>query len=298
MKIRGFRIELGEIEAVLAQAPGVRESVVVVRQDAAENRRLVAYIVGDGGEDGIARRGAREAAGRLPDYMVPAQLVRLDAMPLTSNGKIDRDALPIAYSKVDTAREFIPPQTPVENTLARLWSEVLGVTDVGRDDNFFALGGHSLLVVKLLERIRRAGFAADVPTVFSNPVLSAMAAAITMEAGEDTAAETGSGRIPAGCNRIDVEMVSLAGLTQGEVDAVCAVVPGGAANVQDIYPLLHQQEGILFHHQLAGDDAVARTRSDGSWPSTGASGSIGSWPPCNRPSTVTTRCERWCCGND
>ena len=151
---------------------------------------------------------------------------------------------------------MIPPQTPVENTLARLWSEVLGVTDVGRDDNFFALGGHSLLVVKLLERIRRAGFAADVPTVFSNPVLSAMAAAITMEAGEDTAAETGSGRIPAGCNRIDVEMVSLAGLTQGEVDAVCAVVPGGAANVQDIYPLLHQQEGILFHHQLAGDDAV------------------------------------------
>ena len=149
---------------------------------------------------------------------------------------------------------WIAPATPIENTLARLWSEVLDIDMVSRDDNFFELGGHSLLVVTLLEQMRRAGFAADVRTVFSKPVLSAMAAAITVGAGNEAPGETPSDGIPADCTRIEPGMLPLAGLTQREIDAVCAAVPGGVANIQDIYRLLPQQEGILFHHRLAGND--------------------------------------------
>ena len=218
VKIRGFRIELGEIEAVIAQGSGVRESVVIVREDTPGDRRLVAYIAGNGDKETMLESVRGKLGAALPDYMVPAHFVLLDAMPLTSNGKVDRAALPAV--KGQARRGWIAPATPIENTLARLWSEVLDVDTVSRDDNFFELGGHSLLVVTLLEQMRRAGFAADVRTVFSNPVLSAMAAAITVGAGNETPAGTASDGIPADCTRIEPGMLPLAGLTQAR-DRCC-----------------------------------------------------------------------------
>ena len=278
VKIRGFRIELGEIEAVIAQGPGVRESVVVVREDTPGDRRLVAYIAGNGDKEAMLESVRRKLGAALPDYMVPAHFVLLDAMPLTSNGKVDRAALPTV--KGQARRGWIAPATPIENTLARLWSEVLDVDTVSRDDNFFELGGHSLLVVTLLEQMRRAGFAADVRTVFSNPVLSAMAAAITVGAGNEAPAGTASEGVPADCTRIEPGMLPLAGLTQGEIDAVCAAVPEESPTFRTFTPCSSSRKESCSTIGWRVMTARTCTRFDGSWPSTGASGSIGFWLPC------------------
>ncbi|WP_284332731.1 amino acid adenylation domain-containing protein, partial [Dyella flagellata] len=156
VKIRGFRIELGEIDARLGQHPGVREAVVVARDDHAGEKRLVAYVVSHGhaiADDLVATLRAH-LSERLPDYMVPSAFVLLDALPLTPNGKLDRKALPAAGGEVYARQAYAAPQGAIEQTLAQLWQELLGVEHVGRQDNFFALGGHSLLAVRLLSRLR------------------------------------------------------------------------------------------------------------------------------------------------
>lgn len=147
VKIRGYRIELGEIEAVLESRPDVRESAVVVREDSPGDQRLVAYVVPDGD---WAPEALREAMlSSLPAYMVPAQLVRLDALPLTPNRKTDRKAL-LALSAAPTrSTPVVAPTNDLETTLVEAWKEVLGLDDVGTEDNFFDAGGHSLLVVQL-----------------------------------------------------------------------------------------------------------------------------------------------------
>jgi amino acid adenylation domain-containing protein/non-ribosomal peptide synthase protein (TIGR01720 family) len=154
VKIRGFRIELGEIEAVLAEQPEVREAVVVVREAAGGDRRLVAYLVGEGVLPSAAELRVR-LAERLPAYMVPSAFVTLEALPLTPHGKVDRRALPAPLRLEEEA----PPGSEglwslVEEILAGLWAEVLGVERVGRTDDFFALGGHSLLATQLASRVR------------------------------------------------------------------------------------------------------------------------------------------------
>jgi len=160
VKLRGFRIELGEIEAALQACPGVREAVVLARQDG-EHQRLVAYLVADGSapESPSAESLSPEAlrtqlSTRLPDYMLPAIYVRLPALPLTPNGKLDRLALPEPNASTLNSSAYEPPQGPVEETLAALWCELLGLPQVGRHDDFFALGGHSLLAVQLASRVR------------------------------------------------------------------------------------------------------------------------------------------------
>ncbi|HYA81265.1 MAG TPA: AMP-binding protein, partial [Methylocystis sp.] len=257
VKIRGLRIELGEIEAALSRVEGVREAIVVAREDGAAGKRLVAYVT--------ARESARlEAAAlgaalqrELPDYMVPSAFVALEALPLTVNGKVDRKALPSPDFEGRAAHAYVAPRNATEETLCRIWAETLGVERVGIEDNFFELGGHSLLAMTLVERLRREGLASDVRTLFANPTPAELAEAI----GDAGAVDVPPNLIPAGCTAITPDMVTLAKLSQDEIDRIVATVPGGAANVQDVYPLAPLQEGILFHHLLTvrGDPYVMQT---------------------------------------
>jgi hypothetical protein len=174
VKIRGFRVEPGEIEAVLRAWPGVREAVVVVREDTPGDRRLVAYVVGEETAGAEALRAQLDET--LPAYMVPAAYVRLERLPLTPNGKLDRGALPAPEGDAYAAREYEAPVGKVEQALAEIWTELLGVERVGRGDNFFKLGGHSLLAVQMISRVRQAmEVELALASVFEKPVLSALA---------------------------------------------------------------------------------------------------------------------------
>ncbi|MCP4663860.1 MAG: amino acid adenylation domain-containing protein, partial [bacterium] len=163
VKVRGFRIELGEIEAVLSRHPTVRESVVLASAEISEGgRRLVAYVVRDADDPESATPEVPELrrflGGKLPDYMVPAVFVFLDALPLTPGGKVDRRALPApGHSRPELEEAFVAPRTPAEETLARIWSQVLAVERVGVHDNFFDLGGDSILGIQVVSRAQEAG---------------------------------------------------------------------------------------------------------------------------------------------
>ncbi|HGM6676360.1 TPA: amino acid adenylation domain-containing protein [Serratia marcescens] len=247
VKIRGFRIECGEIEAVLATHPAVREAVVDARA-VGDDKRLVAWVVpaADVAEETLAGALRQHVSAALPDYMVPSAWVVVAALPLSPNGKLDRRALPEPQGAQSQAA-YEAPQGEHETLLAAIWRELLNVERVGRHDNFFELGGHSLLAVKLMAQLRRAGWGANVQTLFSTPTLSALAQAMSAQ-GEVDIPEN---RILPGGASITPEMLPLATLSQPEIDAVVAQVPGGVANVQDIYALSPLQEGILFHHLLA-----------------------------------------------
>uniref|UniRef100_UPI0006D8AD5A non-ribosomal peptide synthetase n=1 Tax=Pseudomonas mediterranea TaxID=183795 RepID=UPI0006D8AD5A len=244
VKIRGFRIELGEIEARLTACAKVREAVVIAREDEPGNKRLVAYVLAEDGACVSAGELRSELMGSLADYMVPSAFVMLDAFPLTTNGKLDRKALPAPDSQAFARRSYEAPVGQVETTLAALWAELLGVEQVGRHDRFFELGGHSLLAVKLIERMRQLNLNADVGVLFGQPTLETLAAATSTSGG----LVVPENRIPRDVERITPDMLPLASLTQGEIDRVVATVPGGADNVQDIYGLVPLQEGILYHH--------------------------------------------------
>ncbi|MGY0554054.1 amino acid adenylation domain-containing protein [Vreelandella sp. 2A-K22] len=246
VKIRGLRIELGEIEAELLAQPAVREAVVVA-EEGSGGSRLVAYVVPQVDSE-LNTAVLREALSqKLPDYMVPGAVVTLDALPLNANGKVDRKALP--DPEFASGSQYEPPQGEVEEALAEIWSEVLGVERVGRLDNFFELGGHSLLALKVLEQMRHQGLTAQVRTLFQCPELAAFARALT-QASEQPEIITPPNRIPDGCSAIQPEMLTLIELNAEEISAIEAAVPGGASNIQDIYPLAPLQEGILFHHRL------------------------------------------------
>ncbi|MET7383116.1 amino acid adenylation domain-containing protein [Streptomyces sp. NPDC005526] len=179
VKLRGFRIETGEIETVLAGHPGVTRAAVVPREDTPGDRRLVAYVTGD------AVPGADElrtlVAGALPEYMAPAAFVPLDALPLTHNGKLDVRALPAP--EFTSSQAYRAPRSEREELLCRLFAEVLGVDRVGVDDDFFDLGGHSLLIMRLAGRIREAlGSELTVRTVFEAPTVARLAGRL----GHDT----------------------------------------------------------------------------------------------------------------
>ena len=176
VKVRGYRIELGEIETALTAQNGVHQSVVVVREDAPGDRRLVAYVLGEVSAADLRR----ELQKTLPEYMIPSAFVHLEELPLTANGKIDRKGLPAPDAAATGAETFfVAPRTATEDVLAGIFSEVLGVTQVGVNDNFFALGGHSLLATKTISRIRKS-FRLDIPlrTLFESPTVATLADAV------------------------------------------------------------------------------------------------------------------------
>ena len=177
IKIRGYRVELGEIESVLRQHTAVREAVVVMRENAAGDKRLVAYMLPAGAGEPSSSEVRQHVERLLPAYMVPSVFIFVAAFPMTPNGKIDRNALPTPDAAVRVAAcETVSPQTPLEVTLLRIFEQVLDVGSVGVMDNFFELGGHSLLAARLITRIEKeTGHNIPVATLFEAPTVQQLA---------------------------------------------------------------------------------------------------------------------------
>ncbi|MGZ5780312.1 MAG: amino acid adenylation domain-containing protein, partial [Burkholderiaceae bacterium] len=258
MKIRGFRIELGEIEAQLVCHPLIKEAVVLAREDNPGDKRLVAYLtlvpneaIGVVTESNIDELRSH-LKSVLPEYMVPSAFVRLEALPLTPNGKLDRKALPAPNMSALPTRLYEAPQGEVEETLANIWQDILHIERVSRHDNFFDLGGHSLLLVPMIERLRQVGLSSDVRSIFQAHTLTDLATGLSRGIAHEFVAPPNL--ILAGSEVIIPDMLPLIELDQAQIDSIVATVPGGAANVQDIYPLISQQEGFLFHYMLSGDE--------------------------------------------
>jgi acyl carrier protein len=175
VKIRGHRIEPGEIEAALLRQHGVKQALVVARDDIGPDTRLVAYVTADARIDASALREA--LAAELPQIMVPAVVMVLPSFPMTLNGKVDRRALPLPTSSGSAPRAVMPPQGEVEGLIASIWQQVLGLSEVGTTDNFFDLGGHSLLIVQVQRRLREAaGYEVSITDMFRFPTVASLAA--------------------------------------------------------------------------------------------------------------------------
>ena len=187
VKIRGFRIELGEIEALLNQHPDVYQSVVIVREDIPGDKRLVAYIVPHQKLAANTTKLKHFLAEKLPHYMIPTTLMILDSLPLTANGKVDRRHLPAGdRSRPDLDEIFVAPRNPIEEKLTVIWTQLLGLDLLGINDNFFQLGGHSLIATQMLSRIREV-FAVELSflQIFANPTINAIAQLIA-QGGEES----------------------------------------------------------------------------------------------------------------
>ncbi|UNU27121.1 non-ribosomal peptide synthetase family protein [Microcoleus vaginatus] len=194
VKLRGFRIELGEIEAGLSHHPSVREAAVLLQENEPGNQRLVAYIVSHSKlsvQDSQLIENLRSfLKEKLPEYMIPSAFVVLKALPLTPNGKIDRQALPAPSIAANFTDTFVGPRTPREEILAGIWSQLLNLKKVGIHDNFFDLGGHSLLITQLLAKVRES-FQVELPlrVLFEAPTVAGLAEKIEMQQGGNTAGD-------------------------------------------------------------------------------------------------------------
>ena len=179
VKLRGYRIELGEIEAVLGDQAGVRQAVVICREDRPGDKRLVAYLLSQPGQV-LQAAALRDAiAPQLPDYMLPSAYVMLEQLPMTPNGKVDRNALPVPDSEAAPGHSYVAPRNGDEELLCGLWQEVLGLERVGIEDNFFKLGGHSLLATQLVMRAQKAfGGELSLRLLFEAPTVAAFGAAL------------------------------------------------------------------------------------------------------------------------
>lgn len=173
VKIRGFRIELGEIEAALSSFPEVRETVVVVREDIPGEERLVAYVVAD-----KISNFRQLLSDKLPEYMIPAAFVQLPTIPLTANGKIDRQVLPVPDARAELTK-FVSARTPIEAKLAAIWAEVLHLEQVGIYDNFFELGGDSILSLQAIAKAKQADIQLTPKLLFSHPTIATLATVAT-----------------------------------------------------------------------------------------------------------------------
>ncbi|KAA0103220.1 non-ribosomal peptide synthetase [Mycolicibacterium sp. P1-5] len=231
VKIRGYRIELGEVRASLAGLDGVEQAVVIAREDSPGERRLVGYIVGPA--EPVALRAA--LAERLPEYMVPAAIMVIDALPLTINGKLDRKALP-APDFQDASR-YRAPTTAVEEVLAGIYGQVLGLHRVGVDGSFFNLGGDSLSAMRLIAAVNaRMNTRLSVRALFEAPTVAQLAARIS---GEAAPSKKPAATLPA------------------PVPVVTTPSSAGSMRIADVLPLTPLQQGLFFHASAAsGGDHV------------------------------------------
>jgi ATP-binding cassette subfamily B protein AbcA/BmrA len=186
VKLRGYRIELGEIEAQLRQQPGIRDAVVVVREDSPGDRRLVAYCCADAGQDAgqdpCDAQALRAAlSDQLPEYMLPAAFVRLQRLPLTPNGKLDRRALPPPDAHALAQRGYEAPRGGLEAVIAQAWSEVLQLERIGRHDHFFDLGGHSLMMPLVVSLLRRRQIRLGMTDLFQHPTVESLARHLALQ---------------------------------------------------------------------------------------------------------------------
>ena len=229
VKVRGFRIELGEIESVLAAHAGVREAVVIAREDSPGDRRLVAYWIAASPGGGAGPELRDHLRGRLPDHMVPAAFVEVSDWPLTANGKLDRRALPAPGDQRPDVARYVAPRTEEEEILAGVWCQVLGLSEVGAEDGFFALGGDSIQSIQVVALARERGLSLSLQQLFQHQRLEDLARA---------AART----LPADERRAPAAPFALVAPEDREK------LP---ADLEDAYPLTMLQAGMLFHMQLA-----------------------------------------------
>lgn len=222
VKIRGFRIELGEIEAVLRKHPAIKSTVVTALGDVSGNKRLIAYLVPDGEDTPSVNNLRQYLKSDLPDYMIPAAFVPLKALPLTPNGKINRQALPLPdAARPQLAETFVAPKTDIEKRLAEIWEKVLGITQIGLYDNFFSLGGDSILIIQVVSKARQADLMVTPRQLYENQTIYDLAKVIEQQARKEQS--------------VDIPLLKLTRY---------AVPPEG---VEDVYPLSPTQQGILFH---------------------------------------------------
>ncbi|MBX3328844.1 MAG: amino acid adenylation domain-containing protein [Nitrospira sp.] len=191
VKIRGYRIEPGEIEARLLKQRGILEAVVMAREDQPGQRRLVAYVTPDGPEALDIQEVRRRLQDTLPDYMIPSSFVVLETLPRSSNGKIDRRALPVPDLAGQAERSYTPPGTPAEAALAKIWEEVLGLPQVGTRENFFELGGDSIVSLQVIARAKQVGLLLSPRQIFQHQTVAELAAVAGREAVVALEAEQG-----------------------------------------------------------------------------------------------------------
>ena len=187
VKLRGFRIELGEIESLLSLHPTVQDAVVMVREDVAGDQRLVAYLVVKP-DSSLSISNLRSfLQEKLPEYMIPTAFVPLEKLPLTSNGKVNRKILPAPDQlNTEVKESFITPRNSLEEQLTNIWAEVLKIEKVGIYNNFFSLGGHSLLVTQLISRMRDdIGVELVIQDVFNYPTVADLAVIVTPNLAQD-----------------------------------------------------------------------------------------------------------------
>ncbi|MCA9977377.1 MAG: AMP-binding protein, partial [Anaerolineales bacterium] len=234
VKIRGFRIELGEIETALAAYAGIREVCVLAREDVPGEKRLVAYLVTPAGAEVTTAALRQHLQQTLPDYMIPAAYVLLDGFPLTTNGKIDRRALPAPVeSRSELLGAYVAPRNEVERALAHIWAQVLGVAQVGVHDNFFDLGGDSMLSLRIVAQAEAAGVSVSLRDLFTQQTIAELAAVARPTDATVTKA-------------VAVPFALIADRDRERLPA----------DVVDAYPLTRLQAGMFFHSEFSPETAV------------------------------------------
>ncbi|QBD77252.1 amino acid adenylation domain-containing protein [Ktedonosporobacter rubrisoli] len=236
VKVRGFRIELAEIDAAIGQLPGILQvSTQVYTESESDNKILIAYLVVDPAQPFTSEQMRSALQERLPAYMVPALFIKLPELPLTPNGKIDREALPgPEFARSNMLEHFVAPASTGEKLLADIWSKVLGISEIGIYDNFFALGGDSIRSIRIRSQLKQAGIDLSLQQIFQHQTIHALAQVLPAEGIKQGAA-------------LPTSAFSLI----SENDR--AHLP---AEVEDAYPLTRLQAGMIYHAELAGDGSV------------------------------------------
>jgi|GEM_PF-1349220 len=255
VKIRGYRIELAEIETVLQQLPDIQQCIVTTWQPDNATKALVAYFTAEQTLNTAQLR--QQLANKLADYMVPSALIQLEQLPLTANGKVNKKALPTPQQQTSNNSEqttYVAATNETEQLIVDSWQRILGVEQVSIDDNFFKLGGHSLLVIQVLGALRKQDLPLEASQLFQYPTPRALAAVVQQNKQANNQCQLSQQMahlIPENSEAITPDMLPLLNSDQSQLNNIVEKSGLATQAIQDIYPLAPLQEGILFHHMLA-----------------------------------------------